>query len=75
MNLIFQNSNIDRYIVWSSAAFLSINNFVFLQDSEFPADAEGTLSFEHAKEQSQPLKSGQYQLSSILKVHDLAVSW
>ncbi|KAL9848801.1 sperm-associated antigen 16 protein [Geothlypis trichas] len=45
-----------------------------LKDSEFPADAEGTLSFEHAKEQSQPLKSGQYQLSSILKVHDLAVS-
>ncbi|XP_064574933.1 sperm-associated antigen 16 protein [Zonotrichia leucophrys gambelii] len=45
-----------------------------LKDSEFPADAEGTLSFEHAKEQTQPQKSGQYQLSSILKVHDLAVS-
>uniref|UniRef100_A0A8C3NG70 Uncharacterized protein n=1 Tax=Geospiza parvula TaxID=87175 RepID=A0A8C3NG70_GEOPR len=44
------------------------------QDSEFPVDAEGTLSFEHAKEHTQPQKSGQYQLSSILKVHDLAVS-
>ncbi|XP_037999277.1 sperm-associated antigen 16 protein isoform X2 [Motacilla alba alba] len=45
-----------------------------LKDSEFPVDPEGTLSFEHAKEHTQPLKSGQYQLSSILKVHDFAVS-
>ncbi|XP_059724211.1 sperm-associated antigen 16 protein [Haemorhous mexicanus] len=45
-----------------------------LKDSEFPVDPEGALSFEHAKEHTQPLKSGQYQLSSILKVHDLAVS-
>ncbi|RLV92204.1 hypothetical protein DV515_00013867, partial [Chloebia gouldiae] len=42
------------------------------QDSEFPEDPEGTPSFEHAKEHTQPLKSGQYQLSSILKVHDFA---
>ncbi|XP_068052657.1 von Willebrand factor C domain-containing protein 2-like isoform X7 [Anomalospiza imberbis] len=45
-----------------------------LKDSEFPVDPEGTPSFEHAKEHTQPLKSGQYQLSSILKVHDFAVS-
>ncbi|XP_054492629.1 sperm-associated antigen 16 protein isoform X1 [Agelaius tricolor] len=45
-----------------------------LKDSEFPVDPEGTLSFEHAKEHTQPLKPGHYQLSSILKVHDLAVS-
>ncbi|XP_066045409.1 sperm-associated antigen 16 protein-like [Chamaea fasciata] len=47
-----------------------------LKDSEFPVDAEGTpSSFEGAKEHTQPLNSGQYQLSSILKVHDFAVSW
>ncbi|OWK53471.1 Sperm-associated antigen 16 protein [Lonchura striata] len=46
-----------------------------VEDSEFPDDPEGTPSFEHAKEHTQPLKSGQYQLSSIVKVHDLAVSW
>ncbi|XP_014113229.1 PREDICTED: sperm-associated antigen 16 protein [Pseudopodoces humilis] len=45
-----------------------------LKDSEFPVDHEGTPFFEHAKEHTQPLKSGQYQLSSILKVHDFAVS-
>ncbi|XP_063256177.1 sperm-associated antigen 16 protein isoform X3 [Prinia subflava] len=45
-----------------------------LKDSEFPADAEGSPSFEGAKEHAQPLKCGQYQLSSILKVHDSAVS-
>ncbi|XP_030134324.4 sperm-associated antigen 16 protein [Taeniopygia guttata] len=45
-----------------------------LKDSEFPDDPEGTPSFEHAKEHTQPLKSGQYQLSSIVKVHDFAVS-
>ncbi|XP_032920114.1 sperm-associated antigen 16 protein isoform X2 [Catharus ustulatus] len=45
-----------------------------LKDSEFPVDAEGTPSLEQAKEHTQPLKYGQYQLSSILKVHDFAVS-
>ncbi|XP_064289665.1 sperm-associated antigen 16 protein isoform X2 [Passer domesticus] len=45
-----------------------------LKDSEFPDDREGTPSFEHAKEHTEPLKSGQYQLSSILKVHDFAVT-
>ncbi|XP_031970612.1 sperm-associated antigen 16 protein isoform X1 [Corvus moneduloides] len=45
-----------------------------LKDSEFPVDPEGTPDFEHAKEHTQPLKSGQYQLSSIVKVHDFAVS-
>ncbi|TRZ16685.1 hypothetical protein HGM15179_010423, partial [Zosterops borbonicus] len=44
-----------------------------LKDSEFPDDAEGTPSFETAKECTQPLKSGDYQLSKILKVHDFAV--
>ncbi|XP_053803294.1 sperm-associated antigen 16 protein isoform X2 [Vidua chalybeata] len=45
-----------------------------LKDSEFPVDPEGTPSFEHAKGHTQRLKSGQYQLSSILKVHDFAVN-
>ncbi|KAM7049279.1 sperm-associated antigen 16 protein isoform 2-T2 [Acridotheres tristis] len=45
-----------------------------LKDSEFPVDAEGIPYLEQAKEHTQPLKSGQYQLSSILKVHDFAVS-
>ncbi|XP_056352690.1 sperm-associated antigen 16 protein isoform X3 [Oenanthe melanoleuca] len=44
-----------------------------LKDSEFPVDAEGTPDLEQAKEPPQPLKPGQYQLSSILKVHDFAV--
>lgn len=55
--------------------FSELKIFGFLQDSEFPVDAEGTPSFEGAKEHAQPHKSGQYQLSSILKVHDFAVSW
>lgn len=75
INLVFQNSNLNRYFQWSYAAFLRINNCGFLQDSEFPVDAEGTPSLEQAKEHTQPLKYGQYQLSSILKVHDFAVSW
>ncbi|XP_039925074.1 sperm-associated antigen 16 protein isoform X4 [Hirundo rustica] len=45
-----------------------------LKDSEFPVDPEGTPSFEGAKEHAPPQKSGQYQLSSVLKVHDFAVS-
>ncbi|NWV31854.1 SPG16 protein, partial [Grantiella picta] len=45
-----------------------------LKDSEFPVDAEGTSYFEHAEEHTQPLKSGEYQLSGILKVHDFAVT-
>uniref|UniRef100_U3KEQ3 Sperm associated antigen 16 n=1 Tax=Ficedula albicollis TaxID=59894 RepID=U3KEQ3_FICAL len=44
-----------------------------LKDSEFPVDAEGAPDLEQAKEHPQPLKPGQYQLSSILKVHDFAV--
>ncbi|XP_027591448.1 sperm-associated antigen 16 protein isoform X1 [Pipra filicauda] len=45
-----------------------------LKDSEFPVDTEVNTYLECAKEHTQPLKSGEYQLSNILKVHDLAVS-
>ncbi|KAJ7402935.1 hypothetical protein BTVI_82185 [Pitangus sulphuratus] len=46
-----------------------------LKDSEFPDDTEVNTYLECAKEHTQPLKSEEYQLSNILKVHDLAVSW
>ncbi|NXK86104.1 SPG16 protein, partial [Formicarius rufipectus] len=45
-----------------------------LKDSEFPVDTEVNTYLEHAKEHTQPLKSGEYQLSNIVKVHDMAVS-
>ncbi|XP_027533837.1 sperm-associated antigen 16 protein isoform X2 [Neopelma chrysocephalum] len=45
-----------------------------LKDSEFPVDTEVNTYLEGAKEHAQPLKSEEYQLSNILKVHDLAVS-
>ncbi|XP_062362697.1 sperm-associated antigen 16 protein [Cinclus cinclus] len=45
-----------------------------LKDSEFPVDPEGIPYLEQPKEHTQPLRSGHYQLSSILKVHDFAVS-
>ncbi|KAM9287324.1 sperm-associated antigen 16 protein [Morus bassanus] len=44
------------------------------KDSEFPADTQVNPHLVRAKEYTQPLKSGEYKLNNILKVHDLAVS-
>ncbi|KAM9235857.1 sperm-associated antigen 16 protein [Leptosomus discolor] len=44
------------------------------KDSEFPVDTQVKLYLVGAKEYTQPLKSGEYKLSSIFKVYDLAVS-
>ncbi|XP_075009837.1 sperm-associated antigen 16 protein [Calonectris borealis] len=44
------------------------------KDSEFPVDTQVNPYLVRAKEYTQPLKSGEYKLSNILKVHDLAVS-
>ncbi|KAM6131648.1 sperm-associated antigen 16 protein [Phoenicopterus ruber ruber] len=44
------------------------------KDSEFPVDTQANPYLARAKEYTQPLKSGEYKLSNILKVHDLAVS-
>ncbi|NXN47937.1 SPG16 protein, partial [Rhinoptilus africanus] len=41
---------------------------------KFPVDTQVNPYLEHAKENPQPLKSGEYKLSNVLKVHDLAVS-
>ncbi|XP_057245781.1 sperm-associated antigen 16 protein [Malurus melanocephalus] len=43
-----------------------------VKDSDFPT--EGTPFFELTKDYVQPVKSGEYKLSSILKVHDFAVT-
>lgn len=45
------------------------------KDSEFPVDTQVNPYLVRAKEYTQPLKSGEYKLSNILKVHDLAVNW
>ncbi|CAN0200590.1 unnamed protein product [Bubo scandiacus] len=42
---------------------------------ELPVNTQVNPYLVHAKECTQPLKSGEYKLSNILKVHDLAVSW
>ncbi|KAM9629435.1 sperm-associated antigen 16 protein isoform 3-T3 [Morphnus guianensis] len=44
------------------------------KDSEFPVDTQVNPYLVHATEYIQPLKSGEYKLSNILKVHDLAVN-
>ncbi|XP_056205033.1 sperm-associated antigen 16 protein [Falco biarmicus] len=44
------------------------------KDSEFPVDTQVNPYFVHAKEYTQPLKSGEYKLSNALKVHNLAVN-
>ncbi|KAJ7410171.1 sperm-associated antigen 16 protein-like protein [Willisornis vidua] len=44
-----------------------------LKDSEFPVDPEVGTYLECAEEHPQPLKSGEYRLSSLVKVHDFAV--
>ncbi|XP_047914262.2 sperm-associated antigen 16 protein isoform X2 [Anser cygnoides] len=44
------------------------------KDSEFPVDTHANSFLAHAKECTQPLKSGEYKLGNTLKVHDLAVS-
>ncbi|KAM6260804.1 LOW QUALITY PROTEIN: sperm-associated antigen 16 protein [Spheniscus humboldti] len=44
------------------------------KDSEFPVDTQVNPHLVCAKEYTQPLKSGEYKLSNIFKVHDLTVS-
>ncbi|OPJ80226.1 hypothetical protein AV530_002592 [Patagioenas fasciata monilis] len=45
------------------------------QDSEFPVDTQVTPYLVHAKQYTQLLKSGEYELSNVFKVHNLALSW
>ncbi|KAM9284218.1 LOW QUALITY PROTEIN: sperm-associated antigen 16 protein [Cariama cristata] len=44
------------------------------KDSEFPVDTQVNPYLVRTKEYTQPLKSGEFKPSNILKVHDLAVS-
>ncbi|XP_042639765.1 sperm-associated antigen 16 protein isoform X2 [Tyto alba] len=44
------------------------------KDSEFPVDTQVIPYLVRGEEYTQPLKSGEYKLSNVLKVHDLAVS-
>ncbi|NWW99246.1 SPG16 protein, partial [Caloenas nicobarica] len=44
------------------------------KDSEFPVDTQANPYLVCAKQCTQPLKSGEYELSNIFKVHNLAVS-
>ncbi|XP_071418497.1 sperm-associated antigen 16 protein isoform X2 [Pithys albifrons albifrons] len=45
-----------------------------LKHSEFPVDPEVSTNLECAEAHPQPLECGEYRLSSLVKVHDFAVS-
>uniref|UniRef100_A0A8C0BG49 Sperm associated antigen 16 n=1 Tax=Buteo japonicus TaxID=224669 RepID=A0A8C0BG49_9AVES len=45
-----------------------------LDDSEFPVDTQVNPYLVHATEYIQPLKSGEYKMSNIFQVHNLAVN-